>query len=80
MNRSEYFNYIEEKISILSYRIKNRGRINLLDLNIHSETFFAELMSYLLDYNFKNINQIKQNTEGIDLIDEKNKNYTGIVW
>ncbi|MCI8993420.1 MAG: SMEK domain-containing protein [Eubacterium sp.] len=80
MNRSEYFNYIEEKISILSYRIKNRGRINLLDLNIHSETFFAELMSYLLDYNFKNINQIKQNTEGIDLIDEKNKNFTGIVW
>jgi hypothetical protein len=70
MNRSEYFNYIEEKISILSYRIKNRGRINLLDLNIHSETFFAELMSYLLDYNFKNINQIKQNTESIDLIIE----------
>lgn len=70
MNRSEYFNYIEEKISILSYRIKNRGRINLLDLNIHSETFFAELMNYLLGYNFKNVNQIKQNTESIDLIIE----------
>lgn len=41
MNRSKYFDYIEEKISFLSYRIKNRGKINLLDLNIHSETFFC---------------------------------------
>ena len=30
-------------------------------------------MSHLLGYNLKNINQIKQNTEGIDLIDENNK-------
>lgn len=73
MNRSEYFNYIEEKMNILSYRIRNRGKINLLDLNIYSETFFAELMNHLLDYSFRNINPIKQNTEGIDLIDEKNK-------
>lgn len=36
MNRSEYFNYIEKKLNILSYRIKNRGKINLLDLNIYS--------------------------------------------
>lgn len=49
MNRSEYFNYIEKKLNILSYRIKNRGKINLLDLNIYSETFFADLMSHLLE-------------------------------
>lgn len=73
MNRTEYFNYIEEKLNILSYRIKNRGKINLLDLNIYSETFFAELMSYLLEYSLKNINPIKQNMEGIDLIDENNR-------
>ena len=41
MKRSEYFNYIEEKLNFLSYRIKSRGKINLLDLNIYSETFFA---------------------------------------
>lgn len=45
-------------------RIKNRGKINLLDLNIYSETFFAELMNYLLGYNLENINAIKQNAEG----------------
>lgn len=73
MNRSNYFNYIEENLNILSYRIKNRGKINLLDLNIYSETFFAELMNRLLGYELKNINVIKQNTEGIDLVDNKNK-------
>lgn len=73
MNRSNYFNYIEEKLNILSYRIKIRGKINLLDLNIYSESFFAELMNLLLNYNLKNINLTKQNTEGIDLVDNKNK-------
>ena len=73
MNRSNYFNYIEEKLNILSYRIKSRGKINLLDLNIYSETFFAELMNHLLGYNLENINAISQNMEGIDLVDFKNK-------
>lgn len=73
MNRSHYFNYIEERLSTLSYRIKVRGKINLLDLNIYSETFFADLINCLLKYDLKNINCIKQNTEGIDLVDEKNK-------
>jgi len=73
MNRSQYFNYIEEKLDNLSYRIKNRGKINLLDLNIYSESFFAELVNQLLGYELKNINLIKQNTEGIDLVDIKGK-------
>ena len=73
MNRSYYFNYIEEKLDTLSSRIKNRGKINLLDLNIYSEAFFAELMNYLLGYELENINVIKPNTEGIDLVDNKNK-------
>lgn len=73
MNRSTYFNYIDEKLQLLSFRIKNRGKINLLDLNIYSETFFADMISKLLNYNFRNMNVIKQNIEGIDLIDEENK-------
>lgn len=58
MNRSTYFNYIDEKLEFISYRIKNRGKINLLDLNIYSETFFAELINKILKYNLKNINPI----------------------
>lgn len=73
MNRSQYFNYIEDKINYLSYRISKRGKINLLDLNIYSETFFAEMINMLLKFDLKNMNAIKQNVEGIDLIDHKNK-------
>lgn len=73
VNRSYYFNYIEEKLSSLSYRIKNRGRINLLDLNIYSESFFASLLNKLFNYKLKNMNVTKQNIEGIDLIDEDSR-------
>ena len=73
MNRSIYFNYIEEKLTTLSFRIKSRSKINLLDLNIYSETFFAKLVNHLLNYELENMNVIKQNTEGIDLVDHKNK-------
>lgn len=73
MNRSRYFDYIEEKINFLSYRIQSRSRINLLELNIHSETFFAEMLNKLLHLQLKNMNAVKQNVEGIDLVDEYNK-------
>ena len=73
MNRTNYFNYIEEKLNTLAYRIKQRGKINILDLNIHSETFFAELCNLIFNLNLRNLNSIIQNTEGIDLIDDINK-------
>lgn len=73
LNRTRYYNYIEEKLNFLAYRIEKRGKINLLDLNIHSETFFAELFNILYDYNLVNLNFIKQNSEGIDLVDTRNK-------
>lgn len=73
MNRSSYFNYIDEKLHFLAYRIKSKGKINLLDLNIYSETFFADMVNILLEYQFQNLNFVKQNSESIDLVDSKNK-------
>jgi len=73
MNRSHYFNYIEKKIHFLSFRIERRGKINLLDLNIYSETFFADLLNILFEYQLFNMNVIKQNVEGIDLVDTVNR-------
>ncbi len=73
MNRTFYFNYIEEKLNILAYRIENRGKINMLDLNIHSETFFADLFNIMFGFSLVNLNSKEQNIEGIDLIDSKNK-------
>lgn len=73
MNRTRYYNYIEEKLGILAYRINLRGKLNILDLNIHSETFFADLCNLLFDFELINMNEFRQNVEGIDLVDSKNK-------
>ena len=78
MNRSNYFDYVESKLNFLSFRIELRGKINLFELNIHSETFFSELLNLLLKTNLININSVKQNTEAIDLIDEKNEIYAQV--
>jgi hypothetical protein len=73
MNSSHYFNYIEEKINTLGHRIAIRGKLNILDLNIYSETFFTDLLNLILNWELRNMNIVKQNVEGIDLIDDKNK-------
>lgn len=45
----------------------------MLDLNIYSEAFFADMLNMLLWYKLKNLNVIKQNIDGIDLVDEINE-------
>lgn len=73
MNRKKYFDYIEGKLTALSYRIKERGKLNLLEFNIHSETFFADLCNKIFDYKLININAVQQNAPGIDLVDDDNR-------
>lgn len=73
MNRTNYFNYIEEKLNTLAYRIKVRSKLNLLELNIHSENFFANLCNIIFGLELENLNFSYQNIDGIDLIDHKNK-------
>lgn len=73
MNRSLYFNYIEEKLGILAYRINLKGQLNILDLHIHSENFYANLLNTINGWNLENLNPYKQNVEAIDLIDHSNK-------
>lgn len=73
MNRKFYFDYIEEKLNTLAYRIEVRSKLNLLELNIHSENFFADLCNIIFNLELENLNFSYQNIEGIDLIDRKNK-------
>ena len=73
MNRTIYFDYIEEKLNTLAVRIKERNKLNLLELNIHSENFFAGLCNIIFNLDLKNLNLLCQNIDGIDLIDHKNK-------
>lgn len=73
MNRSWYFNYIEEKLSILTTRVELRGKLNILDFHIHSENFYMHLLNLLFDWKLENLNAKLQNVPSIDLIDTTNK-------
>ena len=73
MQRKNYFDYIEEKLAILSIRVKNRGKLNILDVHMHSENFYRDLMNLLYDWSLNNINNSIQNVEAIDLIDYNKK-------
>ena len=71
MNRSIYYNRIVSWLAILAIRMKAKN--NILDYNIHSENFYADLLNLMYGWELKNANQLSQNIGAIDLIDEKNK-------
>lgn len=73
MNRSAYYNYIEEKLHVLATRITTGGKLNMLGLHMHSENFYLHFFNLLYKYNLENINQYHQNIEAIDLVDHSNK-------
>lgn len=60
-------------MGILAYRINTKGRLNILDLHLHSESFFLHFLNKLYKWDFSNANPIKQNVEAIDLIDHTNQ-------
>jgi len=71
MNRSHYFNYIEDKLNTLAYRVETRGRLNLLDTHLHSENFHLHFFNLLFGHQLENLNSRLQNVEAIDLIDNQ---------
>jgi hypothetical protein len=73
MNRSAYFDYIEEKLNLLALRIQSKGKLNILDFHTHSENFYPYFLNELYGWNVSNMNFFKQNVAGIDLIDESRK-------
>lgn len=49
-----------------------RDKLNILDLNLHSENFYLNFFNQLFNWQLQNMNVIKQNAEAIDLIDNTN--------
>lgn len=73
MNRLPHFNFITSKLSTLATEIEIRGKLNLLDLHLHSENFYLQFCNELFGWKFENMNSFKQNAEAIDLVDYANK-------
>ncbi|MDD2724341.1 MAG: SMEK domain-containing protein [Methylovulum sp.] len=71
MNRTNYFNFISEKINAFARLIESQGSLNLLDHHIHAEIFFRDFLNLLFGWNLKKTEH--NNESGIDLIDENNR-------
>ena len=72
MNRSKYFDSIEFNLSLLATRIEKRGGLNILDLHVHSESFYLHFFNVLFGWELKNLNFVQKNVAGIDLFDPTN--------
>lgn len=72
MIRANYFSVIEERLNVLAYRINSRGKLNILDLHLHSESFYQYFLNELYSWEVANENEFKPNIEAIDLIDHTN--------
>lgn len=73
MNRETYLKTISESLNLLAAQIHLNGRLNLLDLHVHSENFYLHLFNLIFDYKLENLNAVNQNIGGIDLVDRSNK-------
>lgn len=73
MNRLDYFNFIESRLSLLAMRLEMRGGLNILDMNLHAEDFYLHFFNLLFGWELKNQNTVRSNAAGVDLIDDTNK-------
>ena len=67
--RPRYFNYIVSKLSALATEIELRGKLNFLDLHLHSENFYLFFFNELFGWQLQNMNAFNANTSAIDPID-----------
>ncbi len=73
MNRDTYFTAINQSLTGLAMQIHVNGRLNLLDLHVHSENFYLHLFNLIFGYNLENLNILNTNIGGIDLVDHTRK-------
>ncbi len=73
MERSTYYDYINERLSTYSTAIENNGKLNVLNLHSHFENFYRDFLNLLFESKLKNLNTKEQNAEYFDLACEVTK-------
>ncbi|MFS9382267.1 SMEK domain-containing protein [Citrobacter sp. ANG330] len=73
LQRKDNIDKISTKLAILAHKVELNTSLNLMDLNIHAEYFFCELLNMIFDISLVNLNSINANAKSIDLIDEANR-------
>lgn len=72
MNREKNIKRIAELLAWIESKVKHFNKLHYTDINISSETFFADLLNIIYDYSFINLNEQKINSPYADLHDSKN--------
>lgn len=67
MNRDIYIAKIKTLLNVLKSEIKDSGKLNLLDINVHAEDFFRDLLNLIYGWQLQNMNQWILNAAGGDL-------------
>lgn len=66
----QYIEFITNALTALAAHVSVRAKLNLTDLHVVSENFFADLLNLMYDLHLHNANAMIMNAEGIDLIDK----------
>lgn len=69
LNRKDNIDKISTKLAILAHKVELNSCLNLMDLNIHAEYFFCDLLNMIFNASLVNLNTINTNAKSIDLID-----------
>lgn len=73
LNREVYYKHIEEYLLLLAIRTEKAGKLNVLDLHLHSENFYRDFLNRLYGFNLENANVALQNVDSIDLLIEQTR-------
>lgn len=73
LNKEIYLKGIAESLALLSKQVEMLNAVNLYDINIVAEDFFADLLNLIYGYKLKNANILEKNAPAIDLIDAENR-------
>jgi hypothetical protein len=73
INKEIYLKGIVESLALLSRQVEMLNAVNLYDINIVAEDFFADLLNLIYGYKLKNVNVLEKNAPAIDLIDIDNR-------
>lgn len=73
MNREVYLKDICDNLALLMQQVEMRNAINLYDINIIAEDFYAGLLNSIYDYHLINLNTVDKNATAIDLGDKHAK-------
>ncbi len=73
LNRKDNIDKISTKLAILAHKVELNSCLNLMDLNIHAEYFFCDLLNMIFNASLVNLNTINTNAKSIDLIDLRKK-------